>query len=199
MKLFVAFCRGAVDAVLVLAAILAIGLLVSALMAGTAHAQCHTGVRALHHGHVVHQRAIVHHKAAVVASPVILYQAGSHLYVDAQLRRLAKEAAKEGAAEFYAQLAAELAAEEANYQPPQSQGGAPGIVPQVANYLSSSCLKCHNGPGSPGGVDLSNPDALTLFRAADSVREGRMPKGSGQPDPAAAALLQEAARLSLAP
>lgn len=195
MKHLKTAARVACEALFYVALFFAVGLLFAAMLAAEANAQhCNTTVRTF--GHHYGRVAVV--KQQVVASPVILYQAGGYLYVDAQIRRIAKEAAKEGAAEALNQLAAELEQSEAAGSQPVELAPAVSPVANVASYLESKCLSCHNGPGSPKGVDLSSPDALTLFRAADSVREGRMPKGEKTPDPEAAKLLSEAARLSLA-
>lgn len=54
-------------------------------------------------------------------------------------------------------------------------------VPQALTaYVASACLKCHNGPGGKGGIDLSNLatcSPLTRWKTYAAVNDGSMPQG----------------------
>lgn len=50
----------------------------------------------------------------------------------------------------------------------------------LSKYVSESCLKCHNGPGGKGGVDLSNLETTPVgirWACHGTVSAGEMPKG----------------------
>ncbi len=181
------------------------------LFSATAHAQ---------HCNLVYRRHAVQ-AVAVVPAPIVLYQSASYARFDAELKEAARLGAQEALAQFYADAQAEadaavgqLNAEDAagvldtktgqfnpgpGWQgpvpiaPPTSQ---PEVVPAnvLSGYIAANCLRCHNGPGGKGGVDLARLDAITLWRSADAVRHGRMPKGTGKPSENIAEIFSEAAR-----
>ncbi len=160
-----------------------LSLIALALLASPCQAQCKT---------VFHRKVVAVQAVAVVPAPIVLYQSASYSRFDAELKEAARLGAQEALAQFYADAEAALAEGATDYVPPHQRNLELPATPH-RQYLQANCLQCHNGPSGQGGIDLSGDDPFALAMAADAVRAGRMPKGSGKSNPEAAELLRKAA------
>lgn len=71
------------------------------------------------------------------------------------------------------------------------------VSPVLSKYVSENCLKCHNGPGGKGGVDLSSLETLPVgirWACHGTVSSGEMPKGGKEAPDEVVRLFYEHAR-----
>lgn len=125
--------------------------------------------------HFFHQQAIV---APVIAQPVVLYQAGRDVELDALAEKVAQRL------EQRLQLR----------QQPLTHPSQPLTQANVSSsVMVQHCMKCHSGATPKGGIVYDGVTNLTgdqIVEALKSVLDGSMPKDHKLPDESKGPLME---------
>ncbi len=129
--------------------------------------------------HFFHQQAIV---APVIAQPVVLYQAGRDVELDALADRIVQRLEQR--------------------QSIKQQQVAPATQPltqaTTQSVMVQHCMKCHSGATPKAGIVYDGVTNLTgdqIVEALKSVLDGSMPKDHKLPDESKGPLMEELLKL----